>query len=210
MKQSIKRAGLYAVAGAVGVLLAHACTTDTIQPVVPPGVLGLCAYPRGCYTVESSGPTQGQCDDCRGGLWRCRVVYSGPQMTAERAPDGGTWTHVDDGTSSPSDQPSVCEFYPATPSGRQTLCAPVESLCIGRGPACPATGACVRSGASCQTGLTVPPQRRPQDPSGQTYCPYTDDTCCMPTADLGGPDGGDGGIGDAGGVLDAALAARPG
>ncbi len=207
----------------VGVAVA-AITCDT--NLIPPNQLGTmaapCTYPRGCYIVESSGPLQGQCNDCTGGPERCRLYFLPlpPQTpspddlggvfvpaTSDLANDdlaGLTLPDLSGGGGGPAatDQPIPCNLYPANlvPPGQEAICTTVDTLCVARGPQCTG-GTCVRPGASCMSGTGVSPQRKPGAVGANTYCPYTDDVCCAPPA----PDGGalDGGTLDATAPADA-------
>ena len=77
-------------------------------------------------------------------------------------------------------------------------CLTPESVCVARGPECPASSYCVAEGQDCATGAMTFPQHRPG--SEKSACPTEKSRCCAPSSDGGTGDGGmtDGGSADAG------------
>jgi hypothetical protein len=177
------------------------CSESSIPPGQNPITIGLCSFPRACYQVQKDGPLAGQCDDaaCSSG-GSCRLSYN-----AAAAP-GAQWTRATGQLPAPGDTPAVCGA--ASEQGLYSVCASLEMLCVGRGPACPLPGSCVRGNtagatpaAKCSAGVPVTPQHRPTGGGLMTYCPLVDDICCGAPAlsDGGMTDGGsDGGMTDGG------------
>lgn len=177
---SNKRLGLsilLIVACAFGVY----CSESTSTPGSNPSILGLCSYPRACYLVRKSGPLQGQCDSCASGP-SCRLSY-----TAGESGAAGTWTQ---GSKAPSplDESVVCGTYVSPSQDLVAQCLTPESVCVARGPECPASSYCVAEGQDCSTGSMTFPQHRPG--TDKSACPSEKSRCCAPSADAGVGDGG--------------------
>lgn len=184
------------LAGAVLLLLACAlsiyCTDATTTPGQDPSILGLCSFPRACYLVRKSGPLQGQCDRCESGP-SCRLTY-----TTDEATGAGTWTANSAAAPNPLDRAVVCGTYVSPSADLVPVCLTPESVCVARGPECPASSYCVAEGQDCASGVMTFPQHRPG--ASKSACPLEKSRCCAPTADAGVGDGGssDGGGSDGG------------
>lgn len=174
------------------------CDSTPLPAGQSPGALGMCAFPRACYLVNTGGQFPGQCDDCRGGPAGCkRLLFTSSDM----GPNYGNFS-VGSGRPMAGDQAAVCGLYKPAQGDQQPVCAAPEMVCVGRGPRCDgATSFCVRAGQSCSSGTQIAPERRPgqDDGGGITACPYTDDVCCPRATDGGAADASitDGSAGDA-------------
>lgn len=178
---------LLVLASALGIY----CTTTPATPGQNPSLLGLCSFPRACYLVHKSGPLQGQCDSCATGA-TCRLTY-----TAGESGAAGTWTMG--GTApGPLDGAVVCGTYVTPSADLVAQCLSPESVCVARGPECPASSYCVAEGQVCASGAMTFPQHRAG--TDKSACPTEKSRCCAPTSDGGMSDGGspDGGSTDAG------------
>lgn len=167
------------------------CTDTTTTPGQNPSILGLCSFPRACYLVRKSGPLQGQCDSCSMGP-ACRLSYTPGESGA-----AGTWT-MGATAPGPLDVTVVCGTYVSPSADLVAQCLTPESVCVARGPECPASSYCVAEGQDCATGAMTFPQHRPG--SEKSACPTEKSRCCAPSSDGGTGDGGmtDGGSADAG------------
>lgn len=193
------------MAGAVLLFLACAlsiyCTDATTTPGQDPSILGLCSFPRACYLVRKSGPLQGQCDRCEtdrpdlgpGPGPGCRLTYRKDEATG-----AGTWTPNSSADPSPFDHAVVCGTYVSPSADLVPVCLTPESVCVARGPECPASSYCVAEDKDCASGVMTFPQHRPG--TSKSACPLEKSRCCAPTADAGVGDGGslDGGGSDGG------------
>lgn len=79
LQPSLRTGILVGAALLTGVLIGGiTCSSTTVAPGSNDtliGARGQCVFPRACYVVAQSGPLAGQCDDCRGGAERCRLLF---------------------------------------------------------------------------------------------------------------------------------------